>query len=216
MQSFYRWLPPGKNGSSAALLAESGDGLTAQPRDAAGRLSVRGKIDKWRRFYPRPAPPSPSRRLAASPARTAPRRLRDERRAVLSFIGFLLHRQPLYVLGVDEPAKASEKCYEAAQYYFSSSSCRSRRWRTTGVGQRVRGRTASRCRGHAFRRAPTTKRVAAGGPSARPRPLSRPSLLDDLRRNTCFVASRRVLREARLVTSRRFPAPLPLPPPPRA
>ena len=36
----------------------------------------------------------------------------------LSFIGFLLHRQPLYVLGVDEPAKASEKCYEAAQYYF--------------------------------------------------------------------------------------------------
>ena len=36
----------------------------------------------------------------------------------LSLIGFLLHRQPLYVLGVDEPAKASEKCYEAAQYYF--------------------------------------------------------------------------------------------------
>lgn len=35
----------------------------------------------------------------------------------LTLIGTLLDRQPLYVLGVDEPAKASVSCFAAARYY---------------------------------------------------------------------------------------------------
>mmetsp|Transcript_3655 Transcript_3655/g.11341 ORF Transcript_3655/g.11341 Transcript_3655/m.11341 type:complete len:143 (+) Transcript_3655:303-731(+) len=35
----------------------------------------------------------------------------------LSFIGTLLDKQPLYVLGVDHPATASKKCFSAAWAY---------------------------------------------------------------------------------------------------
>mmetsp|Transcript_25038 Transcript_25038/g.75169 ORF Transcript_25038/g.75169 Transcript_25038/m.75169 type:complete len:149 (+) Transcript_25038:239-685(+) len=37
----------------------------------------------------------------------------------LSFIGQLLVRQPLYVLGVDEPKIAAKQCFGAAWAYFS-------------------------------------------------------------------------------------------------
>ena len=101
----------------------------------------------------------------------------------LSFIGFLLHRQPLYVLGVGEPAKASERCEGRTVLFFhpahhrpltlaydrasTSAEVESGQWRSPRTRTRRAGRAAT---GASRRRA---DRAAAPAPA-----VGSPSLLD--------------------------------------